>query len=78
MNHKLFPDTMEEVIFQTMQYACTWDGNFDREPCQQAIDIAGYLLQNGSILPENVVFQAQFEQGNGIYCTYGNQYYCIY
>ena len=58
-----FPDTIEEVVFQRGQYACTWDGNYDRTPTERNWEVAGYLLENGSQIPENVVFQAQFKQG---------------
>lgn len=58
-----FPNTIEEVVFQKGQYACTWDGNYDRTPTERNWEVAEYLLQNGSQIPENVVFQAQFKQG---------------
>ena len=58
-----FPDTIEGVVFQRWQYACTWDGNYDRTPTERNWEVAEYLLQNGSQIPENVVFQAQFKQG---------------
>lgn len=58
-----FPDTIEGVVFQKGQYACTWDGNYNREPTERNWEVAEYLLQNGSQIPEGVVFQAQFKQG---------------
>lgn len=71
-----FPDTLEEVIFQEGQYACTWDGNFDKEPSEREYKIADDLLTNGSVLPEDVVFQAQFRQGSGTYKKVQNMYFC--
>ena len=62
-----FPNTFEEVAFQKRQYACTRDGNYYRKPTDRNIVNAKYLLENGSVLPENVVFQAEFKQGKGVY-----------
>lgn len=59
-----FPGTLREVIYQPGQYSCTWDGNFDKEPGEESIDVAKYLLENGSQLPPNVIFQAEFVQGD--------------
>lgn len=64
-----FPNTFEEVAFQKRQYACTRDGNYYRKPTDRNIANAKYLLENGSVLPENVVFQAEFKQGKGVYKT---------
>lgn len=64
-----FPNTFEEVAFQKRQYACTRDGNYYRQPTEKNIANAKDLLENGSILPENVVFQAEFKQGKGVYKT---------
>ena len=64
-----FPNTFEEVAFQKRQYACTRDGNYYRKPTDRNIANAKYLLENGLVLPENVVFQAEFKQGKGVYKT---------
>ena len=71
-----FPDTITEVVFQDGQYACTWDGNYDREPEDECIEAAEYLLENGSQYPDEVVWQANFIQGNGLYEQIGNMYFC--
>lgn len=71
-----FPDTISEVVFQSGQYSCTWDGNYYREPSQETIDIARELLENGSAIDESVVWQAEFVQGVGIYDIIGNMYFC--
>lgn len=78
VDHAAFPNTLEEVIYQPGQYACTWDGNFYKEPSERAVRIAKELLDNGSVLPGNVVFQSQFPQGNGVYIQEQNMYLCIY
>ena len=64
-----FPNTFEEVAFQKKQYACIKDGNYYRKPTDRNIANAKHLLENGSVLPENVVFQAEFKQGKGLYKT---------
>ncbi len=71
-----FPDTVGGVIDQTGQYACRdmvfnegYYGDIDWE-------IAEELLTYGTTIPNDVVFQAQFSQGSGIYEHIGNQYFC--
>lgn len=76
MASEYFPDTMYEVVYQEGQYACTWDGNIEKEPNERAYRIAEDLLRNGSTLPPNVIFQAEFEQGDGIYLKVQNMYFC--
>lgn len=64
-----FPSTLREVIYQKnpLQYSCTVDGNFDKTPGEETVEAAKYLLENGSQLPGNVIFQAEFQQGSGLY-----------
>ena len=71
-----FPNTIKEVVFQRGQYACTKDGNYYREPTQKNREIAKYLLENGSQLPSNCIYQAQFKQGSGVYKKIGRTYIC--
>lgn len=71
-----FPNTMREVVFQKGQYACTWDGNYNKTPNERAINNAKYLLENGVTIPENVVWQSQSRQGAGLWKKIQNQYFC--
>ena len=71
-----FPNTLEGVIFQKGQYACTWDGNYNREPSERCYRIAEQLLTYGSVLPDDVVYQAQFIQGSEVYAKVQNMYFC--
>lgn len=71
-----YPDTLRGVIYQRGQYACTWDGNFDRTPTERNWAVARYLLENGSQIPANVVYQAQFRQGHGVYGKFGREILC--
>lgn len=73
-----YPNTIKDVVFQDGQYACAWDGNYDREPDQQAIDVAIYLLENGSQYPEYIIYQSEFLQGDSIYKQIGNTYFCYW
>lgn len=76
VNHKDYPNTIQEVVFAKGQYACTWDGNYEKIPSKTAVEIAEYLLQNGSQFPANVVYQAEFLQGRGVYAKEGRTYFC--
>ncbi len=71
-----FPDTLEEVVYQAGQYACTWNGAINTEPSDVAYEIAEELLIYGSQLPGSVVWQSEFIQGSGVYTTVGNTYFC--
>ena len=73
---KRYPNTIKDVVFQKGQYACTWDGNYNREPDKQAVDVAIYLLENGSQFPEYILYQSEFLQGDRVYKQIGNTYFC--
>lgn len=70
MGHELYPDTLYDVIYQSGQYSPTWSGAINNTPDERTIENARQLLEKGSILPENVVFQANFKQGDGVYYEY--------
>lgn len=76
VNSSYFPDNIKDVVFQDGQYACTWDGNYNKEPEEYCWEIAAELLMQGSVLPDTVVFQAQFPQGSGTYLIEQNMYFC--
>lgn len=76
MAHESYPDTMQEVIYQDGQYSCTWNGMIDYEYNERALECARFLLESGSVLPANVVYQAQFMQGDGLYEKVQNMYFC--
>jgi len=71
-----FPDTIEEVIFQEGQYSPVCSGSYYNEPNERSIRIAKDLVCYGSLLPPNVVFQANFKQGDGVYAQVQNMYFC--
>ena len=75
-----FPKTndIKSVIFAKGQYACTWDGNYNKTPNEESIEVAKFLLENGSQLPEYVIFQSRGRQGNATYKVIDGEYFCYY
>jgi hypothetical protein len=55
-----FPDTIYEVVFQTdpLQYGPTKDGSYYEEPTPEAVEAAEKLLEDGSVLPADVIYQS--------------------
>lgn len=81
-NSPEFPDTLEEVIYQKGQYYGTGTKWFAKLcPTERAVRNALYVLENGSIAPSSVVFQANFKQGSGTWLritdkVLGSTYFC--
>jgi hypothetical protein len=72
-----YPDDLYSVIYQFGQYEVTWNGGlYKEEPSDIAYEVAADLLEEGSILPEGVVYQAEFEQGSDTFKIIGNTYFC--
>lgn len=66
-----FPgETLYDIIYQKGQYGPTINGSIDCTPDERTIENARKLLIDGSVCPENVVFQAEFKQGDGVYYKY--------
>lgn len=64
MAHPAFPDTLRDVIYQPGQYAPAMGGTLETaEPDQRTKDNARRLLDQGSILPPDVVYQSGSVQG---------------
>ena len=72
-----FPDTIEGVITQPGQYS-TLAMLDSQEPTQEAINVAVDLLENGSKLPADIVWQANFSQGSYVYKTLSTSYSTMY
>ncbi|HCG60505.1 MAG TPA: hypothetical protein DEV97_10995 [Lachnospiraceae bacterium] len=55
-----FPDTIYDVVFQTdpLQYGPTKDGSYYEEPTPEAVEAAEKLLEDGSVLPADVIYQS--------------------
>lgn len=75
-NHPGFPDTIKGVVFAPGQYSCTRDGNYYREPTDRNWANARHLLENGSVLPGNVVWQSGGRQGRGVFLRTRYHSYC--
>lgn len=86
VNSPLFPDTFEEVATAEKQYGTLYltglkwpDRAFNEQEADavnRAYELAEELLIGGSILPDNVIWQAEFTQGDGIYCYQDGIYFC--
>ena len=63
MDDGRYPDTMKEVIYQKGQYSTAKSGKINQEATDRAKANAEYLLKEGSTLPSDVIFQANFKQG---------------
>lgn len=82
----LFPNTFEEVATAKRQYGnLYWTGlkwpdraslPQEQAAVQRAYDIAQRLLDGERVLPENVIWQSEFIQGDGIYCESDGLYFC--
>lgn len=77
VNSPYFPNTIEEVIFSPGQYTCVKNGKLCSKYDDRTRLCAEYLITHGSMLPDNVVFQAQGKQGDGVYEKVQNMYFCI-
>lgn len=76
---KHYPDTIMGVISQKGQYSTYADGKFWNEPSKRSMRIAKSLLSTNIVhdYPDNLVFQAEFEQGRAIYKKLGYEYFCL-
>ena len=71
-----FPNTIAGVVFDKGQYSCVSDGNYYREPTESDWANAKWILENGSILPEYVIYQSKGKQGKGTYLKTEWHSYC--
>lgn len=71
-----YPDTIKDVAHQKGQYACLKNKLFYRKPTERNREVAKYLLENGSQIPENVIYQSKKKQGSGTWKTIDGQYFC--
>lgn len=77
----LFPNTIHDVVYQAnprIQYSCrnrlyTVDKTAIPQRCY---DNAWKAARGEVDCPSNVIWQAGFFQGNGLYCKIGNTYFC--
>lgn len=74
--HEGFPDTLEGVIYDEGQYACVVDGNINKMPTERCYEVANDLIENGYSEPTDIIYQAEFPQGNITYKKVQNMYFC--
>ena len=78
-NHYRNAETISDVLYSNGQYA---KATLDRVESNKEIPEVIYqwaeeLLRDGSLGPENLIFQAQFKQGQEVYEHIYNQYFCL-
>lgn len=69
------PNTIKEVLYQKGQYSTT-KYFYTKDLPDNVYKLSEQLLRYGSIAPDNVMFQAMFPQGSGIYKKVGTDYFC--
>lgn len=69
-----FPNTLEGVIYARGQYSCIGNKYWNMKPPQRCYDNAEKALQGLVSCPSNVVFQAEFKQGSGVFKSFYNSY----
>lgn len=82
----LFPDTIEEVLLQKRQYGrLHWTGlvwperasqSVEAHAVQRAYDCAERVLNGERLLPEDVIWQAEFKQGTEVVAEQDGFYFC--
>jgi hypothetical protein len=72
---KWWPNTVESVLYQKGQYSTTGKF-FTKELPQECYDMAKDILECGTPVPRNVIFQAMFKQGHGVWKVVNTDYFC--
>lgn len=84
VNSSIYPNTIYGVLTDYMQYGMMWKYGIsfpawaDETTIEKCYSIAERILNGERVCPENVLFQAEFEQGSGIYKEIENIYFCYY
>lgn len=84
VNSSLYPNTIYEVLTQYKQYGTMWKYGIsfpdwaDEKVKEQCYSVAQRILEGERYCPENVLFQAEFKQGSGVYKQFGDDYYFCY
>lgn len=81
-----FPDTIEEVLLQERQYGrLHWTGlvwperasqSVEAHAVQRAYDCAERVLNGERLLPDDVIWQAEFKQGTEVVAEQDGFYFC--
>lgn len=84
VNSAIYPDSIYGVLTDYMQYGIMWKYGVsfpkwaDQDTIDHCYDIARRILEGERVCPDNVLFQAEFEQGSGIYKQFDGFYFCYY
>lgn len=84
VNSSIYPDTIYDVLTEYGQYGMMWEYGIefpdwaDEDIKDQCYFVARRVLEGERFCPENVLFQAEFEQGSGIFKQFGDEYYFCY
>ena len=84
VNSSIYPDTIYGVLTDYRQYGMMWKYGVsfpswaDQDTIDHCYDVARRILEGERVCPDNVLFQAEFEQGSGIYKQFDGFYFCYY
>lgn len=84
VNSSIYPDTIYEVLTEYKQYGTMWKYGVsfpnwaDEKVKEQCYSVAKRILEGERLCPENVLFQAEFKQGSGVFKQFGDDYYFCY
>lgn len=73
MENERYANTIRDVVFEQGQYYCVDNGSVYEEPSEKSLRNAQYLLEHGSTLPQGILGQSEFVQGD-IYLEYHDPY----
>lgn len=80
----LYPNTVHDVLTQYKQYGAMWKYGISfpkwatQDVKNQCFDVAQRILDGERVCPANVLFQAEFKQGSGVYKEVDGFYFCYY
>lgn len=74
MNSNKYPNTLREVVYDKGQYASVENNKLKKEISKESLEVARRLLNGEKILPDDVVYQAEFPQGKETVKTIYNKY----
>ena len=84
VNSSIYPDTIYGVLTDYRQYGMMWKYGVsfpkwaDQKTIDHCYDVARRILEGERVCPDNVLFQAEFVQGSGIYKEFDGFYFCYY
>lgn len=84
VNSSLYPDTIYDVLTDYRQYGMMWKYGVsfpdwaDQKVKDRCYSVAKRILDGERFCPENVLFQAEFKQGSGVFKEFDGFYFCYY